>query len=337
MWEQRADAAQEVLARAYANTTPLTGWPGLYRLRSPARVKDRLALSYWWQAQALDVLVDRQERAPDAANLRRIQAFSAAIRLANRGRITNDFYDDMGWMALALLRADAAGARTAPLARRLWEVIRGGWSDVQGGGIAWRRQTPGYKNVPANGPAAILAARLAARDGRAEDLAWAQRIVAWMHATLVDPDTGLVWDGVNRQGDGKIDRDWSFTYTHAVVIGADLALHAVTGEAALVDRARRTAGVVLDRLAPDGVLPDEGNGDGALFKGILARYLAPLDLPRVRDALAASGEAAWAARDAAGRFGPSWRTAPAGPVELGAHLSGTALMERLAALERRGL
>lgn len=333
-WERRADAAQAALAREYANVRPADGWPGLYRLRAPAGLRDRIGLRYWWQAHAIDALVDRQERAPTPRNLARIRAVVRGVRATNHGRITNDYYDDMGWMALALLRADAVGAGTAPTARRLWHVIRSGWNEAQGGGVPWRRQQPAYKNVPANGPAAILAARLYRRDGRREDLAWAERIVAWMHATLVDAETGVVWDGVNRRGDGRIDRRWLFTYTHGVALGADVELHAITGDPALLTRARRTAAAALDRLAPDGILRDEGPGDGALFKGILARYLAALDDPRARDVLRASGEAAWAARDRAGRFGTSWREAPRSGAELSAHLSGTMLLERLAALER---
>jgi len=333
-WERRAEAAQAVLVREYANARGGGGWPGLFRLRAPAKLRDRLALRYWWQAQALDTLVDVQERAPTPHNLARIRALVRGVRATNHGGLTNDYYDDMGWMALALLRADAVGAGTAPAARRLWTVIRASWNDAYGGGVPWRRQQPAYKNVPANGPAAILAARLYRRDGRAEDLKWAQRIVAWMHATLVDTDTHVVWDGVNRRGDGRVDRRWLFTYTHGVVLGADLELHAITGDPALLARARRTAGAALDRLAPGGVLHDEGPGDGALFKGILARYLAGLDDPHARTVLRASGEAAWAARDRAGRFGTSWRTAPRDGSELSAHLSGTMLLERLAALER---
>jgi len=258
-WERRADAAQAALVREYANArSGGGGWPGLFRLRAPAKLRDRLGLRYWWQAQALDALVDVQKRAPTPENLARIHALVRGVRAANRGRLTNDYYDDMGWMALALLRADAVGARTAPAARRLWNVIRASWNDAYGGGVPWRRQQPAYKNVPANGPAAILAARLYRRDGRAEDLEWAQRIVAWMHATLVDTSTHVVWDGVNRQGDGRVDRRWLFTYTHGVVLGADLELHAITGDPALLSRARRTARAALDRLAPDGILRDEG-------------------------------------------------------------------------------
>src|SRR5439155_1174343 len=85
---------------------------------------------------------------------------------------------------------------------------------------------------------------------------------------------------------------------------------------------------------PGGVLPDEGGTDRALFKGIYARYAARLDDPGLVAALAANGEAAWAARSAEGLFGPSWTQPPGAEVELSAHLSGVLLLAALAAADR---
>ena len=61
------------------------------------------------------------------------------------------------------------------------------------------------------------------------DLEWARRIFEWQRQTLVDPETGLVWDGINRQGDGRIDKDWKFTYCQGVYIGAAVELTARRG------------------------------------------------------------------------------------------------------------
>jgi predicted alpha-1,6-mannanase (GH76 family) len=225
-------------------------------------------------------------------------------------------------MALALLRADDLGAGTIGVARRLQAEIMRGENDSHGGGVAWCVARPRYKNVPATGPAAILAARLHRREGRAGDLAAAERLIAWMHAVLVDPVTGDVWDGIGRLGDDRVDRDWRFTYTYGLVLGADheLAL-ARDGDPALEARARRTAAVALAGFAPEGVIAEPGTGDGALFPGILARHLAALGDPAADAVIARSAEAAWDRRDAAGRMGPG------PPVELSAHLSGLALVE----------
>ncbi|MFG1922707.1 glycoside hydrolase family 76 protein [Cryptosporangium sp. NPDC048952] len=332
-WDERAAEAHTVLLDRYRNG-PSAGFPGLFRLADPPATGDRVRLAYWWQAQALDALVDAQCRAPSPAGAHRIRAFVAGLRLVRGGRLINDYYDDVAWMALALLRADEHGAGTAVLARRLWRHLAGGWSDVHGGGICWSRRQRDYKNVAANGPCAILAARLYRRYGDPADLRWARRIVDWIDGTLVDHRTGLVWDGIGRRGDDVVDTDWLFTYTHGVVIGAHAELAALTREDRHRERADQTVDAVVKNLCPDGVLQDEGPGDGAMFRGILVRYLASHPDPRVRSTLEHSGEVAWNHRDAAGRFGISWHEPPVAGSTLAAHLSGLSLCEHLAVLEQ---
>ena len=80
----------------------------------------------------------------------------------NGGVWPNDFYDDMEWLALAWLRAyNATGEeKYKEAALVLWEDIKTGWNEEQGGGIAWRKPQLNYKDTPANAPAVILAARL---------------------------------------------------------------------------------------------------------------------------------------------------------------------------------
>jgi predicted alpha-1,6-mannanase (GH76 family) len=347
VWTERADQAQAVLAQRYANRWPWQGWPGTYRCASPVRGARRYRLNYWWQAHALDALVDAGLRSPTPDGALRVHRLVRGIRRANRYRWPNEFYDDMGWMGLALLRADpvlhAAGLPgTLDAARELHRVVQGAWNGTHGGGIPWSTRQPGYKNVPANGPAALLAVRLH-HLGDPDGLDQALRIAAWTDATLVDPGTGAVWDGVGRLGDDRVDRAWRFTYTYGLVIGMHAELHAATGDPAHAERAARTVEAALRDLAPDGVLQDEGPGDGALFRGVLARHLVAAVRSgvaggRSADAVALlerCGEAAWAARDDTGRSGPSWRGRPDGPVDLSAHLAAVLLFEALATLEPR--
>jgi len=345
VWAERADQAQAVLRERYGNRWPWQGWPGAYRPASPAGpagAARRYRLNYWWQAHALDALVDAELRSPTPDGARRVHRLVRGIRRANRYRWPNEFYDDMGWMGLALLRADpvlrAAGLPGAhDAARELHRVIQAAWNGTHGGGIPWSTRQRDYKNVPANGPAALLAVRLH-RLGDPDGLDQALRIAAWTEATLVDPATGTVWDGVGRLGDDRVDREWRFTYTYGLVIAVHAELHAATGDPVHAARAARTVDAALRDLAPDGLLQDEGPGDGALFRGVLARHLAAAARSGVAGARSADavallqrcGEAAWAARDDAGRFGPSWRGRPAGPVDLSAHLAGVLLLEALA-------
>ena len=338
IWAQRAEAAQAVLERRFWDEAM-----GLFRPHFPDR-PDQGPFHYWWQAHALDALSDAYKRDPHPRYAQRMGALVQGILHKNDG-IINDYYDDMEWMALALLRAHQATGTEVyqKLCLDLWSDIRGGWNDACGGGIAWRKFQPDYKNTPANAPAAILAARLYQRFGNEADLEWAQRIWTWLEGHLIDPGEGLVWDGVNRQGDGQVDRDWLFTYNQGTVVGAALELWCATGEERYMEAALRTAQAALRHLCgPRGVFVAEGGNDSGLFKGILVRYLTPLALEgnrEVIEALLRNGEVLWhrGLHLPSGLFGPDWEQPPTEGTDLSAHLSGVMLTEALALLEASGL
>ena len=328
-WSQQADAAQRVLVDAFWD-----GRRGLYRISPGRRLLPTPQWHYWWQAHALDAAVDAVARTGDAAARERVAAHVAGIVRRNGGRIPNDYYDDMAWMALALLRADeVAGVDTGELVAELWSEIRQGW-DGRHGGIVWRRGDT-YTNTPANAPSAILAARLHRRRGDDADLAWARRISTWQQETLVDPATGVVWDGIHPETDPGPLRDLH-TYNQGTVVGAEVELYRLTGDREHLDRARRTATAAVERFADpvSGLLRAEGDGDGGLFKGILVRYLADLLVAdpgcdeRVRAALRRNGEAV--ARAGGRPVGADWNHPDGGDRSLSTHLSAVLLLEGLA-------
>jgi predicted alpha-1,6-mannanase (GH76 family) len=166
---------------------------------------------------------------------------------------------------------------------------------------------------PGNGPAAILAARV----GNVE---FAAAITDWLTATLLDSESGLARDGVRLNPDGSIRTIESMTYTYCqgVYLGACLELAERDGHQRWAERAAAVLNAIAARIAgPDGVLPgfDDG-GDGGLFNGILARYLADAAVRRPELApvavglVLASADAAWRGRaDVAGGpvFAHDWR------------------------------
>src|SRR5439155_27148129 len=160
LWAARAAVAgQAVLDRhgrwlwAIPGTrVAVTGWP------SGIRARLHLHWNYWWQAHLLDCLVDAQLRQPNPARAGTITRFTRGIRMRNFGVWTNNYYDDVAWLGLALLRAsEAVELPVRPALTAIAAQLRDGWTDHGGGGIWWRRKDT-FKNVPANGPAAILLA-----------------------------------------------------------------------------------------------------------------------------------------------------------------------------------
>ncbi len=164
---------------------------------------------YWWQAHLLDCLVDAQLRDPHPARRDRIRRQVRAHRLRNGLSWTNDYYDDMAWLALALERSGRLMGVGRPRAlARLAEEFLGAWVPEDGGGIPWRKQDQ-FFNAPANGPAALFLARY-------DRLRRARQMADWIDDTLVDPDTGLVFDGIKA---GSLVRA-EYTYCQGVVLGA---------------------------------------------------------------------------------------------------------------------
>ncbi|EUA68623.1 glycosyl hydrolase 76 family protein [Mycobacterium xenopi 4042] len=92
----------------------------------------------------------------------------------------------------------------------------------------------------------------------------------WIDATLIDPETHLVFDGIKG---GSLVRA-QYTYCQGVVLGLETELAARTGDPRHAPRVHRLVAAVNEHMAPGGVIKGAGGGDGGLFAGITARYLA---------------------------------------------------------------
>ncbi|MFE4709594.1 glycoside hydrolase family 76 protein [Paenibacillus sp. NPDC056722] len=341
-WKERAEWYQQQLLHNYYNaeTGIMNQW--YPQENSPADEN----FYYWWQAHVIDVLVDGLERTGSQGYADQIRELSRSLRAYNGGTFSHNYYDDMEWTALALLRAyKATGEQEYKLAvLELWKDIKTAWNDHFGGGMAWKKDQRDYKNTPANAPAAILAARLYGLFQDEEDLNWAERIYEWNKTHLVDPASGFVWDGINRQGDGEIDYDWEFTYCQGVFLGAALELYLNTGNTKYAADARRTSEACIERLcdADTRMLPDEGIDDTGLFKGILIRYWVQLyrqipEQEQVREIILRNAGRLWESglNKQLGLCSPSWEKAPELPVQLSVQLSGLMLLEAAAVVQEK--
>ncbi|MFC9790438.1 glycoside hydrolase family 76 protein [Rhodococcus sp. NPDC127528] len=323
-WAGRADAAEGAMVSRHVRRLWALPGTALGVVAWPPVRRERLFFSwhYWWQAHLLDCVVDAAERAPSPKRRRRITKIARAHRIRNITGWTNSYYDDMAWLGVALERAQRlqhVDYRNAigDLEFELFDA----WAPQHGGGIPWCKKSNFY-NTPANGPAAILLART----GR---LWRAQAMADWMDETLRDPASGLMLDGVRTEGTAgdnpgitrELDRE-IYSYCQGVVLGVETELAVRLGAARHRERVHALVDAVDKQLTEGGVIAGGGGGDGGLFHGILARYLALVaaDLPGDTEAdertrrLAAqivldSAEAAWENRlqvEGLPLFGSDW-------------------------------
>ncbi|KAA8957729.1 glycoside hydrolase family 76 protein [Mycobacterium sp.] len=326
-WANRAASAEAAvtarhLTRLWALPRTQLGvvaWPPTRRDRIFGR------WHYWWQAHLLDCLIDAQLRDPKPERHSKIKRQIRSHRLRNAGRWVNDYYDDMAWLALALERAARLVGVTRDRAlNTLTDQFVKAWVPEDGGGIPWRKQDQ-FFNTPANGPAGIFLARYGDRLRRAQQMA------DWIDATLIDRQTHLVFDGIKA---GSLVRA-QYTYCQGVVLGLETELAARTGDPRHAPRVHRLVAAVNEHMAPAGVLKGAGGGDGGLFGGITARYLALVatSLPgetaedtaardTARAMVLSSAQSAWDYRqtvDGLPLFGPFWDRYPDLPTATGKH------------------
>ncbi|MEO7587008.1 MAG: glycoside hydrolase family 76 protein [Arachnia sp.] len=272
-------------------------------------VTPRTPFHYWWQAHLMDGIVDggqRRMRSGDQAgagrSARLARRLLLTITLRNRGTLRNDFFDDMGWLALATQRLDLLHARLRrsgrPIPLRLAQrtLTRELRSGLDGeGGMFWNRDRD-FLNTAAAGPAALYLAR----SGHVGE---ARSIVEWLHDRLLD-DRGLLIDGV--RVDGTLVTP-VYTYNQGPTLGALLEL----GEPRDLARAAAIVRAADEYLTEPGVkervLVTHGTGDGGLFTGILVRNLAAAarhpglddEVRGIAERLVlATGDGLWRGRDA---------------------------------------
>jgi predicted alpha-1,6-mannanase (GH76 family) len=202
------------------------------------------------------------------------------IRLRNFLTFVNNFYDDMAWLALATLRLEKLAEESRQPARRRHARIRqsltlqfdSASTDDLGGGTFWSKDRD-FKNTPATAPVALYYARTGNR-------AKAQALLDWLHNRLFDPALGMYQDGLRIGSSGEVVLEAAiYTYNQGPALGALLEL----GGQANLDRAAGLVDAVARNLAIPATLTSgrnaavlrcDGTGDGGLFTGILARYLA---------------------------------------------------------------
>ncbi|MBV7282567.1 glycoside hydrolase family 76 protein [Corynebacterium sp. TAE3-ERU30] len=326
-WIHRADLAEAAIEDRHATGLWALPRTNLAEVAWPGGVKEKLMLHwhYWWQAHYLDCQIDAALRTSTRPRRKRIQHTVRGIRVRNIYKLSrNKYYDDKAWLALALRRMDTVHSLSAPAyAAELEENLRAN-VDPGLGVLPWR-EGENFFNVPTNGPAAIMLARTGYVDE-------ARTMTDWIFDNLMN-EKGLIMDGVRMRMHGPEIVKPIHPYCQGVVMGACMAIiEQLRNQAGLepharietledadraedimdyVARVRQLVHAVAKELANDrgAITTVNRGGDGGLFKGILARYLAEVAVNLPNDGgrntstkkiaarlVLASAEAAWGYR-----------------------------------------
>jgi predicted alpha-1,6-mannanase (GH76 family) len=239
----------------------------------------------WWQgANVLTAALEHDICAGD----NKYAGDMAEHTLDLRGNsFTNDYNDDTGWWGLAYIRAyDLTGdTQFLDVAKRnadkMWNT---GHDSRFGGGLYWR-DAHDSKNAITNELYIELAAQLHNRiPGDTGYQRKAQDTWQWFKNSGMINKDNLVNDGLDDQGHNNHETTW--TYNQGVILGGLVALYKATGDAGLLDQARKIADATVNSptLSPNGILTEPcasgqncGQGDGKTFKGAFIRNLATLN------------------------------------------------------------
>jgi hypothetical protein len=158
------------------------------------------------------------------------------------------YYDDNEWTGLQLVRAFRMLGDRSLLARavELFKLVVHGWDTNRRhpcpGGV-WLTQRPGSlrRNTVSNAPAAELGLELYQLTHRGYYLQWARRMYHWVRTCLRE-SRGLYADNIDLNGTVE---DTVWIYNQGTMIGAEVLLYQVTGNAAYLSAAQEDAATAL--------------------------------------------------------------------------------------------
>ncbi|MDH5826346.1 glycoside hydrolase family 76 protein [Sphingobacterium faecium] len=338
-WEQMAQQTTEQLIAQFWNQE------GYFNYGSEG---SDLGFQYWPNAHAMDVVIDGYLRTNDPKYSAYFDKWFEGVKKKNGNTYKNVFYDDMEWNALTMLRLFeiTKEQKYMDAVLLLWNDILPAWNtEYAGGGLAWRKDMLHSKNACSNGPASILAARLYKLTKEEQYLEWAIRIYDWQKETLFDRATGAVYDNIN--GETDVVNKTALTYNQGTFLGTAVELFDITQDPLYMNDAQKIANYTITKCidASNNVLRNEGDGDGALFKGIFVRYFVEFLLrdgvqeafrSKFENFLRNNAKVAWTQGQDAGivLFSPSWTQKPLGQTQLTSQSSAAMLFEGLVYFEK---
>lgn len=232
----------------------------------------------------------------------------------------NDYYDDEGWWALALIRSYDATCdhRFLDAAVRVFEDMQTGLGGPCRGGVFWNKERK-YVNAISNELYLSVAASLGNRIPDDRYLKIAKDQWKWFKNSGMINKDNLINDGLDAKCKNNGLQTWS--YNQGVILGGLAELFIATGDHRFLKEAHVIAKAAIKHLSnKDGVLVEtdkcerrDGNcgRDGQQFKGIFVRNLRYLyevaPVGQYRDFVLKNADVIWAKnRNHRNMLGVSW-------------------------------
>ena len=156
------------------------------------------------------------------------------------------FYDDNSIVGIDLVEAFrlTKNPEYPARAKRIVEFLKAGEDNILGGGLWWNEDQKNQQGVNdsnkpacANGYATLFLLEyysICPQAEKAEVLALAKRLYAWILTNLRDPEDGCYWNDM--QANGSINKT-KWTYNTGVMISNGVRLYKITGEQSYLDSA----------------------------------------------------------------------------------------------------
>ncbi|KAF2810053.1 Six-hairpin glycosidase [Mytilinidion resinicola] len=307
-YADNSETAIKAMNDKWYNTT--TGlWDGLWwnSANTLTAVINFALVEDSWKPTAQDIISNTYAKAPNNNEG------------ATSTTFLNDFYDDEGWWALALIAAyDLTGNHDyLDAAIAIFDDMTTGWSTPCNGGIWWSKDKHAVVSI-ANELFLSVAAHLANRVSSQKDaaLSWANATWSWFSNIGVIAANNTIHDGVDASCKAQ-DNSTFFTYNQGVILGGLVELSKATGESSWIDEAHKLAAGALAQFAngQGNILTEFGgvneDNDLAQFKGIFIRNLAILEKASHKDAyttvIKTSADSLWKNDQSGGLVGPHWQ------------------------------
>jgi hypothetical protein len=205
------------------------------------------------------------------------------------------YYDDNEWIGLQLIRSYRMLGDRSLLAQaaRLFALVVHGWDANRRhpcpGGVWWTQRPLRFpRSTVSNAPAAELALELYQLTRKGDYLKWAKRMYHWVRVCLRE-GTGLYADNINLAG--YVDKS-IWIYNQGTMLGAEVLLYQVTGEASYVQRAQEAARNTITYFTA-AQLEHQPPFFVAIFADNLMRLNAVAPDPTYRNYLQEYGDRAW--------------------------------------------